>query len=94
MAGLESPGGKQLAFEGTSEGCEARVDSDRASEELTTAFASTLRTAGWTVTSPDGGRMAHQDGVTLFVEPLTEAFSEEDVGFTGILIWVNDDPEQ
>ena len=95
VAGLESPSGKPLAFDGTSEGCEARVESDQPSKELTTAFASTLRTAGWTVTSPDGGRMAHQDGVTLFVEPLTESVKEEElVGFTGILISVDDDPEQ
>ena len=68
---------------------------DRSSKELTAAFASTLRTAGWTVTSPDGGRMAHKDGVTLFVEPLTESLKEEEViGFTGILISVDDDPEQ
>ena len=95
VARLESPGGKPLAFDGTSEGCEARVESDQPSKELTAAFASTLRTAGWTVTSPDGGRMAHKDGVTLFVEPLTESVKEEKViGFTGILISVYDDPEQ
>ena len=95
VAGLESPSGKPLTFAGTSEGCEARVSSDQASKELTTAFASTLRTAGWTVSSPDGGRMAQKDGVTLFVEPLTESIQEEEViGFTGILISVDDDPEQ
>ena len=95
VAGLESPRGKPLSFAGTSEGCEARIDSGRSSKELTAAFASTLRTAGWTVTSPDGGRMAHKEGVTLFVEPLTESVEEEKVtGFTGILISVNDDPEQ
>ena len=39
--------------------------------------------------------MAHKDGVTLFVEPLTESLKEEEViGFTGILISVDDDPEQ
>ena len=95
VAGLESPSGKSLAFDGTSEGCAARFDSDRSSKELTAAFVSTLRTAGWTVTSPDGGRMAHKDGVTLFVEPLTESLKEAEViGFTGILISVDDDPEQ
>ena len=95
MNGLESPTGEQLTFEGTSEGCAAAVDSEKTSEELTAAFASTLRTTGWTVTSPDGGRMAHKEGVTLFVEPLTESVKEEElVGFTGILISVDDDPEQ
>ncbi len=95
VAGLESPSGKALSFDGTSEGCEARFDNDRPSKELTSDFASTLRTAGWTVTSPDGGRMAHKDGVTLFVEPLTESVEDEKLtGFTGILISVNDDPEQ
>ena len=95
VAGLESPSGKPPAFDGTSEGCEARVNSDRASKELIGAFASTLRTTGWTVTSPDGGRMAHKEGVTLFVEPLTESIKEEEVvGFTGILISVTDDPEE
>ena len=94
VAGLESPGGKPLTFHGTSEGCEARLDSDRASEELTAALASTLRTTGWTVTSPDGGRMAHKDGVTLFAEPLSESVEEKEVtGFTGILISVDDDRE-
>ena len=95
VAGLESPDGKPLAFAGTYEGCEARVDSRRASGELTADFASTLRTAGWTVRSPDGGRMAYKDGVTLFVDPLTESIKEEKlVGFTGILVSVDDNAEQ
>ena len=39
--------------------------------------------------------MAQKEGVTLFVEPLTESIQEEEViGFTGILISVDDDPEQ
>ena len=74
VAGLESPSGKPLAFDGSSEGCEARVKNDRASGELTAALAATLREAGWTVTSPDGGRMAHKDGVTLFVELLSRNY--------------------
>jgi hypothetical protein len=95
VAGLESPSGEPLSFDGTSEGCAAKVDSGRSSRKLTAAFSSNLRTAGWTVTSPDGGRMARKEGVTLFVEPLTESVEEEKVvGFTGILISVNDDPEQ
>jgi hypothetical protein len=94
VAGLESPSGEPLAFDGTYEGCEARVDSDRASGELTAAFAATLRTAGWTVTSPDGGRMAHKDGVTLFVESGPESIKNGVViGFTGIVVSVDDDRE-
>ena len=39
--------------------------------------------------------MAQKEGVTLFVEPLTESVKEAEViGFTGILISVDDDPEQ
>ena len=95
VAGLESPSGEPLAFDGTYEGCEARVENDRASEELTAALAATLRKEGWTVTSPDGGRMAHKDGVTLFVESGPESIKNGVViGFTGIVIYVNDDPPQ
>ena len=96
VAGLESPSGEPLAFGGSSEGgCEARVENDRASEELTAAFAATLREEGWTVTSPDGGRMAHKDGVTLFVESGPESIKNGVViGFTGIVIYVSDDPPQ
>jgi len=95
VAGLESPSGEPLAFAGTYDGCDARVESDRASSELTAAFAATLRAAGWTVTNPDGGRMAYKDGVTLFVESGPETVKNGVViGFTGIVIYVTDDPPQ
>jgi len=79
VAGLESPSGEPLVFEGSYEGCEARADFDLPREEVTTAYAATLRKDGWTVTN----RMARKDGVTLFVEPLNEV--------DGILISVEDD---
>ena len=96
VAGLESPSGEPLAFDGNSEGgCDARVENDRASEELTAALAASLREEGWTVTSPDGGRMAHKDGVTLLVESGPATIKNGVVtGFTGIVIYVNDDPPQ
>ena len=96
VAGLGSLGGEPLAFDGSSEGgCEARVENDRASGELTAALAATLRENGWTVTSPGGGRMAHKDGVTLFVESGPETVKNGVViGFTGIVIYVTEDPPQ
>jgi len=87
VAGLRSPTGGPLTFEGTYDGCQAAVDSDQTTEELTADFAATLRTSGWMVVHPEGGRMAQKDGVTIFVEPLTEAD-------TGIQIAVNDDPPE
>lgn len=84
--GLQSPTGEQLTFEGTSEGCIATVHSEKTSKDLTATFATSLRTAGWTIIQPDGGRMAQKGGVTLFVEDLTEAETRID-------IYVNDDPE-
>ena len=94
VAGLESPSGEPLTFDGTYEGCIARVDSYRASKEWIAAFAATLRTAGWTVTNPDGGQMAHKDGVTLGVEPQPRTVTEEGMKFTPMHIAVWDDSEQ
>ena len=79
VAGLESPSGEPLTFHGSYEGCEARADFDLPREEVTTAYAATLREAGWTVTN----RTARKDGVTLWVEPLNK--------YDGILISVEDD---
>ena len=94
VAGLESPGGEPLAFDGTYEGCIARVDSYRASEEWIAAFSATLRAAGWTVTNPDGGQMAHKDGVGLGVEPQPRSVTEKGIKFTPMHIAVWEDPKQ
>ena len=68
VAGLESPSGKPLTFQGSYEGCYAKADFDLPREEVTTAYAKTLREAGWTVTN----RTARKDGVTLWVQPLNK----------------------
>jgi hypothetical protein len=79
VAGLESPSGQPLTFQGSYDGCEARADLDLPREEVTTVYAATLREAGWTVTN----RTARKDSVTLWFEPLNES----DV----VLMWVEDD---
>ena len=80
VVGLRSPSGEPLEFVGTYDGCSASVPTEQATEQAIKDFAANLRTHGWTVDNPDGGRMAHKGRVVIFVEPLTESGTGMSIG--------------
>lgn len=84
--GLRSPSGEVLEFEGTYDACQARVASAERTQSLAGRLAGSLRASGWTVERPQAGRMAHKDGVVLFVDSSSEAG-------TGLLLIIEDNPQ-